>query len=156
MNITLDIDEQRVLEALKRLDDEAISEAILKAVGIEALIPYAKIYPPPRRAPFEFVSLKQRRWFFWALKNGIITVPYRRTYVLQNAWRYEPQTAFTAAAKNDTKYARYVVGLPDQQARYHSGWWNASTQIATYVENETAEPVAEDAVMQLIGRVGLR
>ncbi len=44
-------------------------------------------YPAKKgNAPMEFVSEKQRRWFFWALNNGKITVPYKRGRTLGNSW----------------------------------------------------------------------
>ena len=43
---------------------------------------------PTQRGGFKavFKSDRQRRFFFWALKSGAITVPYRRTGTLGRSW----------------------------------------------------------------------
>lgn len=51
----------------------------------------SKTNRPTRRQVYgtPFKTDKQRRWFFWALGQGIISVPYRRTYKLRKGWKLQ-------------------------------------------------------------------
>jgi len=89
-----------------------------------------QVYPPKRpNFPFRFVSGKQRRWFFWALRTGQITVPYQRTGKLKRGWRTETRgssgRAFQARVLNRVSYAEYVQGQPEQQNPGHRDWWRS-------------------------------
>lgn len=81
---------------------------------------------------------KQRRYFFWALNEGIIQVPYRRTGTLVRKITNEVKSVGAVIEGHigiDADYAPWVVG-PDRnaaitiggvkkyQSRGHSGvWW---------------------------------
>jgi len=91
-----------------------------------------------RKADTDNWTDKQRRYFFWALREGIIQVPYRRTGTLGRRFTTEVKTAGAAVEGRigtNTDYAPWVVG-PDRsaaitiggvqkyQARGHVGvWW---------------------------------
>lgn len=67
-----------------------------------------------------FKTLKQRRYFFWALRNGIIQVPYRRTVTLGRRWTTkitESGNTITGKVGNNTRYARIVQGPAGEQSR---------------------------------------
>src|SRR3990167_3779113 len=69
---------------------EVRASAELRAAMIESLS-FAQGFLanyPPRPVSFHarFVSDKQRRFFFWALREGKIQVPYRRTTTLGPGW----------------------------------------------------------------------
>ena len=70
-----DVELRRKLAQLK--DMKAIEPA-LKASAMYVKGKISKYPAGNQHRPQEFVSDKQRRFFFWALKNGIIEVPYRR------------------------------------------------------------------------------
>lgn len=96
-------------------------------------------YPPQRNAPQPFKTERQRRWFFWALANGVITVPYQRTGRLANSWRARRQGWSDWILENSQAYAALVVGR-DKQARYHEGhWWIAEEIIEEDVKDLTTD-----------------
>lgn len=100
-------------------------------------------YPSQRNAPQPFKTDRQRRWFFWALKEGIITVPYARTGRLANSWRARRDGWSHWVLENSAVYAALVVGR-GQQARYHEGhWWTAEDIIADDVPELTKELTEE-------------
>lgn len=93
-----------------------------------AVVALMKIYEPAksvtRRAAYgrTFQSRKQQRYFFYALRAGIISVPHRRTFGMRNAWRIEGKGKNTVVV-NDTQAARYTMGT-DTQSRHEKlvGW----------------------------------
>jgi hypothetical protein len=103
-----------------------LSTPMAAALGI--LRAYLKKYPPPPvGAHIRFVSLKQRRWFFWALRSGAITVPYRRTMTLGRSWNVTVTTSSNTirgvlANPIGQTYGRYVQDA-EKQARIHRGRW---------------------------------
>lgn len=91
-----------------------------------------------RKADTDRWTDKQRRYFFWALKKGIINVPYRRTGTLGREFTTEVRmqgAQVLGAIGTAVAYAPWVVG-PDEseaitiggirafQAAIHRGvWW---------------------------------
>jgi len=78
-----------------------------------------------------FVSDKQRRWFFAALRRGDITVPYVRTGALGRRWTTKitmGPDALVGTIGNDTEYAPFVQSK-DQQAQIHQGRWETIEQV---------------------------
>lgn len=103
-------------------------------------------YPSQRLAPQPFKTERQRRWFFWALASGIISVPYQRTGKLANSWRARRSGWGDWVLENSQTYAYLVVGR-DKQSKYHEGhWW-----IAEEIIEEDIEDLREgivDAIME--------
>jgi len=96
-------------------------------------------YPPQRNAPQPFKTDRQRRWFFWALRTGQITVPYQRTGRLANSWRARQEGWSHWVLENSAAYAALVVGR-GKQAKYHEGhWWVAEDIIENDVPNLTRD-----------------
>ena len=96
-------------------------------------------YPePPGPGSFKgFVSDKQRRWFFAALRRGEITVPYVRTGTLGRRWEKKVTASpdgVDGTIGNDTEYAPFVQG--SQQAQIHQGRWETIEQVLE--DNEQA------------------
>ncbi len=122
------------------IDASGIKELALKldrlidAVGDEGvntanayMLDAVKLYPPQKRVTLQeayggFISDKQRRYFFAALRDGRIQVPYNRTQTLRNNWRVVG-TGKTSFIANDVSYAGLVMG-DNEQARMHNliGW----------------------------------
>jgi hypothetical protein len=98
----------------------------------EYLIKVWRIYPPKkhvtRRRAYgrTFQSDKQRKYFFWALRNGIIDVPYRRTQTLRKNWQ-QIGSGRKSIIANETPYAKYVMGDETEQSRMMNiiGWISA-------------------------------
>lgn len=97
---------------------DALYDAALMLRGEQAK--YAGYFPHSQ--PFK--SEASRRWFFWALKNGLIQVPYVRTQHLGASWEVGGgglrRTVGTPAS-----YAPLVKS--ERMTRYHrvTGWESA-------------------------------
>lgn len=81
--------------------------------------------PPMRPYPKMLRTEKQRRWFFWALKQGLIQVPYQRTGKLGQSWTWKVDTTSTGLRGEigtNMSYAKWVQHQPTQ-ARIHRGNW---------------------------------
>jgi len=103
------------------------------ARSLARLNSFMATYPPARPQPQPFKTAKQRRWFFWAIKAGVITVPYRRTGQLGRSWAMRVQqtpTQIIGILDNPTPYGPWVQAPPPQQAMYHAGNWR-TTEDAT-------------------------
>ena len=102
-------------------------------------------YPAQRNAPQPFKTDRQRRWFFWALRTGQITVPYSRTGTLANSWRARKEGWSHWVLENSAAYAALVVGR-GEQAKYHEGhWW-----IAENIIEEDAADLTEDLTEEIL------
>lgn len=100
-------------------------------------------YPAQRRAPQPFKTDRQRRWFFAALADGTISVPYERTGVLASSWLARQEGWSHWVLENSAPYAHWVVGR-GQQAAYHEGhWWTADDVIEEEVGSLTEELTEE-------------
>jgi len=95
-------------------------------------------YPGKSAGSMQFVSDKQRRFFFAALREGRIQVPYRRTGTLGRKWT--SRVTFTdqdvmGILGNNAPYAPYVQGF-GAQAGIHAGNWQTEQDVATESRDE--------------------
>lgn len=116
-----------LLNKITRLSELRPITAGLKA-GAAIIKGDMQDYPERRFGRQKFKTEKQRKFFFYALKNGIIEVPYKRgssprSVNLKQRWRVRAEKALTVILENDAPYAGYVHGS-GTQARYHArtGW----------------------------------
>jgi hypothetical protein len=133
MNVT--IDDAAVLRMLQRLEDGVAFKAALKGMA-GFLRGRMSVYPPTdgNRPPQPFVSEKQRRYFFAALRDGSIKTPYRRSGNLSKRWgQTEEDAGLTQVIGNDAGYAPYVIGAEHQSLYMKSLGWNST---AVTVERE--------------------
>lgn len=128
----------------------------------------AKKYPAiskGRRQPFR--TEKSRRFFFWALKQGLITVPYQRTGTYARAWKLTRNPSRMAKSDGYTLSARAVQRGKDYtalvggsatgegQATFHKdGGWPL---VQAIVEEEAAKlpPEISGALVLAARRRGL-
>lgn len=122
----------------RTLRDTAAGKHIGPALehGARLFVEIVQVYPPEhhesRKAVYgvTFFTLKQQRFFFWALKNGIIEVPYRRglspgTQDMKNKWQVRVAGQFTYIAENAATYSSLVMGR--KQTLYHKrGDWKTT------------------------------
>lgn len=109
------------LSALAKQLKDAPPEIIDAAIdgACEYVINVFQIYPSKQRITRKaaygstFVSAKQRAFFFWALKNGRINVPYRRTQALRRGWKQIGRGRNSIIA-NETPYSPFVMGAGEQ------------------------------------------
>jgi len=95
-------------------------------------------YPRQARRRARFVSARQRRWFFWAWRTGVISVPYRRTGTLGRRWTtaiHTSTTGLTGEVGNNTVYGPFVQD-EHEQARIHSGVWQTDRDVLDHLEDE--------------------
>lgn len=92
----------------------------------------AKYPTPPEPGSFRgFVSAKQRRYFFYALRAGLIQVPYRRTGTLGRRWTMQitqGAESITGILGNNTTYGPWVQDKT-QQATIHQGRWPTAQDV---------------------------
>lgn len=109
-------------------------------------------YPAQSRKSQPFRTERSRRWFFWALRSGYISVPYNRTGRLANSWRAEKRGQSEWIIGNSAEYSSLVVG-EGRQATYHAdNWWTAESLIKPRT-SELTRLVAQD-LMQLASGMG--
>lgn len=122
------------------------SQRMMDNIGRD-VVTFGRHYPsPPSGLKQPFVSAKQRRWFFSALRSGAITVPYRRTGTLYANWKYSSipgDTIFRIEVYNNTPYRRYVQGRAGEQARIHRGRWNTHDEIEKAAEEAMGRRLSE-------------
>lgn len=95
--------------------------------SVNLLLAYMQDYPGPPQRPYPQMlrTEKQRRYFFWALRNGIIQVPYVRRGKLGQSWT----TNVTATGNSlhgivgtNLKYAVYVQNAQRQAVIHQQNW----------------------------------
>lgn len=110
-----------------------------------------KTYPDyryvSRRAAYgvSFFTDRQRRWFFWALGEGLISPGKdNRTGKLREGWEIVERGPKQIDLVNSVDYAKYVQGTITDQARQPrmAGWQSITVWLRTF----TSE----------IGRVGMK
>lgn len=124
----------RGLESLASLANTLRSNGWMQAAAQEAarrLEQNLAKYPSVRRRKQPFKTTKQRRFFFAALADGRIRVPYQRTNHLGRGWRAGVTLTgggLTITVGNTTAYAPYVQG--SQQSGYHRGNWKTVSELS--------------------------
>lgn len=99
------------------------------AQSLSRLNSFMDDYPPERKRSQPFKSDKQRRFFFAALRDGRIVVPYHRTGLLGRTWQMRVQITaqqVIGVLSNDTPYGPFVQAPPPTQAAYHQGNWRTT------------------------------
>jgi len=137
-------------EALRALDvvDSDLEATAAKSAALET-IAVAKPEPAPSRAKQPFKSLKSQRYFFAALKAGAITVPYRRTHSLQDAWAWAPAPG-GADVTNASPHADITI-VKGKQSKYHAPTWGDEYKLASKAE-QPARDAAEIGIIRLLAK----
>lgn len=103
-----------------------------------------QVYPSASSRPQPFKTDKSRRWFFWALRNGLIQVPYVRTQALASSWVLH--TDSTTQVTVGTEYDKAPLMKSARQTAYHrvTGW---ETAAASAIRVEGQAVAAFDATI---------
>lgn len=121
--------------------------------SLESLRSYmADNYPPPYHGGAHFVSDRQRRYVMWAIRNGVIQVPYVRTGKLGQSWTYEIHSTgngIRGAVGPGISYARWVQSS-QHQARIHQGRWITDVQAENAKRAEIVQRF-RNAIQRAIG-----
>ena len=146
-----EIEVEGLNEALEKLDSITADATLRPAMqhGVADIQAKLKRYPAEYGGspPFEgFKTDKQRRYFFYALKAGIISVPYKRGKAagLGGSWTTEIRGSggnMVGVVGTNMPYAKYVQNRPDQYYM-HIGRWT------------TVQDVSEDSGLKakIVGR----
>lgn len=136
------------IEGLDRLNQKlnALASGRVVRDSVDQAARYVKgqaiIYPPIRRQAQPFKTLKQQRWFFAALREGLITVPYVRRSMgggLASRWVIlRTDGGMGAEVTNSSQGGPYVMGKVDQ-SRYHEGNWKNETELVQDCEGPVLE-----------------
>jgi hypothetical protein len=138
---------RETIDSLNLVKSDLVQAAAKPAA--EAVLSVAKPYPPASRARQPFRSDKSRRFFFAALRSGAITVPYRRTGAMGNAWDWQP-TPDGALVVNPHPHADMTI-VKNTRFRYHRTWADEE-QIAAKAA-EPARAAAEAGIIRLVGMI---
>ena len=85
----------------------------------------------PMPNPLIRANDKVRRGFFYHLKHGGISVPYKRTTNLADKWTVQARDGgWTAVVGNNVGYAQLVQG-PKQTFQHRASGWLTVTQAAS-------------------------
>jgi len=110
--------------------------------------------------PFEWASEKQRRYVMWAMRTGVLRVPYHRTGHYGWNWRVrrdktiKPSDGVGYQVYNAMEYAKFVSGGTDEaeeelQFSIHRGRWlalrDALEGMAEEVHDTIDQNIAESA-----------
>jgi hypothetical protein len=118
--------DEEVFRKLDGLDDPVVFIRPMTEATAHVQNKIANYPPSPGGRPQPFKTEKQRRYFFWALRNGKITVPYKRGGTLGRKWTTEVSAdGRTGRVGNNTPYARVVQDEGyEKYSHYHkeTGW----------------------------------
>ena len=153
------INNDRIARIIARFPKE-VGDAGADAIA-DYLIKVYKHYPPykyiSRKRAYgrTFQSAKQRRYFFWALQQGIIKIGNHRTQRLRNGW-VQVGTGQDSIIANEVPYAAYVMGDMTQQANlpYFVGW--KQFDMVPVHHKEKIDKVLFAATKKAIRKLGLQ
>ena len=138
----MQVNQNRINRVFQRLDRMAALDALRRPMEESLLVLQDDLtdYPGPPQRPYPKMlrTAKQRRYFFWALKQGIISVPYVRTGKLGQSWTWkitETGSGLRGVIGTNMKYVKWVQ-VESSQAMIHRGNWLTDTRV---VERRRAE-----------------
>ena len=102
-----------------------------------------------------FFTDKQRRWFWWAVRNAIIQFPVRyfRTRKTANGW-YTVGKGAKISIRNDSQGAKFTAGDKTQSRHEALVGWRTISKVAADNERGMIR-AAEQAAQKEIDRRGL-
>ena len=100
-----------------------------------------------------FFTDRQRRWFFWALNNGAITVPYERTQAQSEGWHKIGQGA-NVMVVNETPGVIFTRGDDTQSRHEYLVGWETTIQVIKRRADRIME-IANGAAKKAIRKLGL-
>lgn len=125
---------EQITAKIKTIADLKRIQAPLRTAALH-LIGKLQEYPPQRHGRQPFKTQKQRRYFFWALKNNKIEVPYKRgsspgSRNLKQRWRVVNESPLSVAAVNETTYGPYVQAKALQSVYHRQSGWPTDESVA--------------------------
>ena len=130
----IEINDGAVTKLFNRLDHSAVMRTLRPPMEASLLSLHDDLtdYPGPPQRPYPKMlrTAKQRRWFFWALKEGKISIPYARSGKLGQSWNThidETGSGMYGKIGTNMSYAKWVQNA-ESQARIHQGNWLTDEQ----------------------------
>lgn len=154
---TVIIGDKELRRKLQKLADPTQIVPALKEAAQHIKTEIQKYPEGNQHRPQPFKTQKQRRFFFWALRNGIIEVPYRRG---QSPGSEDHQQSWTIKGMkgglqqligSDTSYGKYLQD-PEDQAWMHKGRWKTTDEIAKQEEERVLKEIQQRVDQILAGR----
>jgi hypothetical protein len=140
------------LEASPMLMQRSYRRAMVR-VGQNALSELS-VEPGTPHYPLLWKSARQRR-FVMALLREQGNLPYQRTHMLSESWRYlidDLESGGEFSVFNTDPTARYVIGDDAQPYHLETGWTQAAPVLMRYME--LAESVAVDTWFTIVDEFG--
>jgi hypothetical protein len=110
----------------------------------------AKVIKQPARfqGPYPWKTEKQRRYVMWAIRHGVIVVPYKRTGEYARRWQIASLDD-GYRLENPLPHAKYVGGSAygDKQARIHQKRWALLRDAIEEALAELPKEVADHIVL---------
>jgi hypothetical protein len=148
IGVKITVDATEALRILERVTSPALPGKIANAVADEDVLPALRTYPSPSGKKQGFKSDKSRRFFFAALADGKIDVPYRRTG--RTASSYQKQTTGDGVdVVSSLPSAVYTRGTP--QAAYFKGVWETHEALSKSLEGDATLTATGVIVSEIAG-----
>lgn len=145
MTVSITINDADIKRKLSAISDQKIVQAAL-FVGGQKVKSIMATYPPVSRRKQPFKTEKQRRYVFWALRKGLIVIPYfrgqnPRSERLGSRWTVRSGTNRVIVA-NNASYAGLVQG--DEQTHYHKETgWRTGRDVVTRDRDEIVKEISD-------------
>lgn len=121
-----------------------------------------QIYPLQRMGlhlagplPGGFYTEKQRRYVLWAIRSGVIVVPYERTNKLSESWQTEVNTTqdeIVGIIYTMLEYAKWVMDADHQVQMFQDYWHTAQDRFDNMADDITQN--FADALDRLYAMLG--
>ena len=126
----------KAIRKLERLGTMKPVERGLKVAAVD-LKGKVAVYPPQKRMPQPFKTAKQRRYFFWALGEGKIEVPYHRgispgseALGRKSTWQVGRVKRLSITVGADVSYGPYVMDRHRQSRYMKAKGWHTIQDVA--------------------------
>lgn len=126
---------EELISKLTKLDQ---MERVKKEIDHGARFIEGKLrhYPAKKYVPNRLIATNDRvrRGFFYHLKKGNISVPYKRSYTLQDKWTVQSRRAGWEAVvgNNAPAYKHLVQGKRQTYQHAQSGWLTVAQATSVY------------------------
>lgn len=143
------------LEAFPGLLEDELTAAFDSQIK-PFLLDELRYYPRPAVLPFAFATAKSRRWYFWAVRTGLIKTSnerYQRTGDLARAWKVDivfGDGAVALSVGNKRKEVKWVTGKRMVPGHKTTGWPKHEETIQFW--QKAASETADNVISRLINR----
>ena len=126
----------------------------------EYLINILRHYPSQKRVTraqaygTTFFSDNQRKFFFAALRDGRISVPYRRTQTFRNAWR-QIGKGIKSIIANEVSYGGFLMGDSEQSRMSKLIGWKTLSNLLKERQSKIVK-ILEAAVKKGMKKAGFK